>query len=152
MVLRELLELSTAQAIDPAVPDVRHAHAFVGESNRDDRGAHASLPGALLRGAVNDFIRQSNGAGQAIGRAADSLDVLAGEGQRRISLRLAAVLEHRVHGHPAGDFARLQSSHPVREDEETHLRRDAEAVLVVFADASRVAPRAEFHLRRHSCL
>ena len=81
MVLRELVELAPAQAIDPAVSDVRNAHAFIGTPDRNDCGAHALLACALLRGTVNSLVRRSNGARQLIRRTGNSFNVFADKRQ-----------------------------------------------------------------------
>src|SRR5271163_4064027 len=152
MVLGELLKFARAQAIDAAVSDVRDAHALVREPDRDNRGTHAPISRGLLRGAINDRIRQSNRARQTVRCARNSVNVFAGEWQRWIRFGGAAVLQNRVHSEAAGHFARIQSAHAVGEHKEIQFRRGAVAVLVILADATGVAARPNFHLRRHECL
>jgi hypothetical protein len=65
-------------------------------------------------------------------------------------LRLAILLKYGVDGHTAGDFSCLEPAHAIRQDVQIHVRREAVAIFVIFADASDVGPRPKFHLRGHS--
>src|SRR5271163_2716508 len=139
VIVGELLQRAGAQDVGAAVAYVREAHAVIGNPERGERGAHASLFGVLGGGFKYFFIGEVNGAGKALGFGAPAGLCFAKDGQSGIIFAFDAVFDDGFNGQGTGDFAVRFAAHAVGKNEESHVRDNAVAILVIRAHATHVA-------------
>ena len=129
--MRQLVELTTAEPVDPAVADVRDARGRRARKESGRRRGHAAQVARIGDGGGNPPVREAERGLETVGFEADARFERKRPGAVLVGAR--RVVDERldgVHGlarrHLAGDMA----SHPVGDDEQSDVGSLAVAVLV----------------------